>query len=85
MKQIICDRLNEFGISSGLEKFEIPKKITLVSDEWTPDSGLVTAAMKLKRKAIEQYYAREIEHMYEKYKNTSNGTTIHRQSKVSPA
>ncbi|GFZ05368.1 AMP-dependent synthetase and ligase family protein [Actinidia rufa] len=32
-----------------LDKFEIPSKIKLVPEAWTPESGLVTAALKLKR------------------------------------
>ncbi|XP_056631183.1 long-chain-fatty-acid--CoA ligase 4-like isoform X2 [Diorhabda sublineata] len=47
-----------------LEKFEIPERITLVKEVWTPDSGLVTATLKLKRKAIEQYYSETIKKMY---------------------
>ncbi|XP_057672169.1 long-chain-fatty-acid--CoA ligase 4-like isoform X2 [Diorhabda carinulata] len=47
-----------------LEKFEIPERITLVKEVWTPDSGLVTATLKLKRKAIEQYYSEAIKKMY---------------------
>ena len=40
------------GIQSGLEKFEIPKDIALVNEEWTPESGLITASFKVKRKQI---------------------------------
>ena len=42
-------------VQKRLEKFEIPKNVTLVSDlpAWTPETGLVTAAMKIKRKNIE--------------------------------
>eukprot|EP00967_Tisochrysis_lutea_P113726 scaffold180710_cov36-Tisochrysis_lutea.AAC.3 len=32
-----------------LVNFEIPKKIALVADPWTPENDLLTAAMKLKR------------------------------------
>ena len=51
-------------VSGKLEKFEIPKEITLVNEMWTPESGLVTAAMKLKRKAIQNAYQHKIEKMY---------------------
>ncbi len=52
------------GRKTGLEKFEIPGAITLVQELWTPESGLVTAAFKLKRKPIAEYYAKEIKKLY---------------------
>ena len=64
VKDAFCKRLMEFGLSNGLQKFEIPKKVTLALDEWTPDSGLVTAAMKLKRKQVEKFYNDQITQMY---------------------
>ena len=64
VKSALCSRLTEFGLSQGLQKFEIPKKISLVMDEWTPDTGLVTAAMKLKRKEVEKFYSSKITDMY---------------------
>ena len=64
VKAALCKALLSFGLSNGLEKFEIPKKISLVQDEWTPESGLVTAASKLKRKEVEKFYLSEIEKMY---------------------
>ena len=45
---------------------EIPSKIRLVSDEWMPDSGLVTAALKIRRKNIQDYYRTEIMSLYGK-------------------
>jgi len=49
-----------------LEKFEIPGATTLCPELWTPESGLVTAAFKLKRKPIQDYYQKELKQMYEK-------------------
>ena len=71
VKTALCKHLMEFGLSNGLEKFEIPKKITLVLDEWTPDTGLVTAAMKLKRKEVEKFYSSRIKEMYSTEKTKS--------------
>ena len=53
-------------VSGKLENFEIPKRITLVSDTWNPDSGLVSSTMKLKRKAIQMAYQDDINIMYKK-------------------
>ena len=69
VKNKLCKHLLEFGLMHGLAKFEIPKKITLVLDEWTPESGLITAASKLKRKEVEKYYSSEIKRMYESSTN----------------
>ena len=52
-------------VSRRLEKFEIPKGITLVSEMWTPESGFVTSAMKLKRKPIQIAYQNDINNMYD--------------------
>ena len=47
-----------------LEKFEIPQALTLVSEQWTPESGLITASFKMKRKVIQKFYQRQIDQMY---------------------
>lgn len=47
-----------------LEKFEIPAAVKLVTEVWSPDMGLVTAAFKLKRKDIEAFYHSDIRRMY---------------------
>ncbi|GMN51780.1 hypothetical protein TIFTF001_020932 [Ficus carica] len=43
-----------------LEKFEIPAKIKLLSTPWTPESGLVTAALKLKRDVIRKAFSEDL-------------------------
>jgi long-chain acyl-CoA synthetase len=40
------------------------KKISLLADEWTIDSGELTPSLKIKRKVIEQRFSNEIEKMY---------------------
>ncbi|RDX70442.1 Long chain acyl-CoA synthetase 9, chloroplastic, partial [Mucuna pruriens] len=49
---------------SRLEKFEIPAKIKLLYDPWTPESGLVTAALKLKREIIKKTFEEELSKLY---------------------
>jgi long-chain acyl-CoA synthetase len=44
--------------------FEIPKKIGLVSETWTPENDLLTAAMKLKRIPICKKHAAELDVLY---------------------
>ncbi|XP_024962067.1 long chain acyl-CoA synthetase 9, chloroplastic isoform X1 [Cynara cardunculus var. scolymus] len=50
--------------TARLEKFEIPAKIKLVSEAWTPESGLVTAALKLKREVIRKTFSEDLANFY---------------------
>jgi len=36
----------------------------LVTEEWTSENGLLTAAMKVKRQDVKKKYARELQVMY---------------------
>jgi long-chain acyl-CoA synthetase len=40
------------------------KKISLLADEWTIDTGELTPSLKIKRKVIMQKYASQIEALY---------------------
>lgn len=42
----------------------MPAAVTLVTEVWSPDMGLVTAAFKLKRKDIQDRYQADINRMY---------------------
>lgn len=44
-----------------LDKFETPAKIKLMPDPWTPESGLVTAALKLKREQLKSEFKDDLE------------------------
>jgi len=56
--------LVQHGRHLKLEKFELPGAVTLCQELWTPDSELVTAAFKLKRKPLQQFYQMDINRMY---------------------
>ncbi|CAH1183334.1 unnamed protein product [Phaedon cochleariae] len=64
MLDAVLEEISGHGLKGKLEKFEIPTRITLLPQPWTPETGLVTATFKLKRKAIQDYYENEIENMY---------------------
>nr|CAB3219804.1 long-chain-fatty-acid--CoA ligase 1 [Phallusia mammillata] len=49
---------------SKLQKFEIPQKMFVEPSPWLPEDGLITAAFKLKRKALEQRYREQIDNLY---------------------
>ncbi|WVN87664.1 uncharacterized protein L203_102850 [Cryptococcus depauperatus CBS 7841] len=56
--------LNNIGRKAGLKGMELLEAIVLVADEWTPESGFLTAAQKLQRKVIEQHYETRIKAVY---------------------
>jgi len=56
--------LQTHGKRVGLQKFELPGAVTLVEEQWLPESGLVTAAFKLKRKPIQEHYQKDLKRMY---------------------
>ena len=51
-------RLQEFA------RYETPKKIAVVPDEFTIESGILTPTLKVKRRVVEERYQDEIEAMY---------------------
>ncbi|KAL6591843.1 hypothetical protein ACP70R_049706 [Stipagrostis hirtigluma subsp. patula] len=56
--------LSKAAKAARLEKFEIPAKILLLSEPWTPESGLVTAALKLKREQIKTKFKDDLNKLY---------------------
>ncbi|XP_054946181.1 fatty acid CoA ligase Acsl3 isoform X2 [Physeter macrocephalus] len=64
MENEVLKVLSEAAVSASLEKFEIPVKIRLSPEPWTPETGLVTDAFKLKRKELKTHYQADIERMY---------------------
>lgn len=61
VKERILLKLEQFARANGLRRYEIPRGLILVKDDWTPEGGLVTASFKLKRKSIEQHYHEAIQ------------------------
>ena len=64
VKTAVVKSLEKYGVSMGLIRTECPQKVFLTLDEWTPDSGLVTAAFKIRRRFIVQKYEAQIDKMY---------------------
>ncbi|KAA8524884.1 hypothetical protein F0562_011307 [Nyssa sinensis] len=61
----IQQSLSKVAKNAKLDKFEIPAKIKLVPDPWTPESGLVTAALKLKREQLKTKFKDKLQKLYE--------------------
>ncbi len=55
----IIDQVNQ-----SLAHFETIKKLTIVPDEWSVESGELTPSMKMKRRVVEDKYKDSIEGMY---------------------
>ncbi|XP_056296526.1 long-chain-fatty-acid--CoA ligase 3a [Pseudoliparis swirei] len=64
MEELVLKVLTETATAAQLERFETPRKICLSPDPWTPETGLVTDAFKLKRKELKTRYQDDIERMY---------------------
>jgi long-chain acyl-CoA synthetase len=48
----------------GKKKFEYIKNFRLVTDEWTPENGLLSSSQKLKRVNLVARYKEDINDMY---------------------
>ena len=60
----VLKELQLHGKKGGLTRWEIPAAVHLTNELWTPDTGLVTAALKLRRKQIGQQYQSLVIGMY---------------------
>lgn len=62
--ETVSKALIELCKHNKLVEFEIPKKFALISELWTPENDLLTAAMKLKRPIIAEKHAADIAKLY---------------------
>uniref|UniRef100_A0A0K0G178 long-chain-fatty-acid--CoA ligase n=1 Tax=Strongyloides venezuelensis TaxID=75913 RepID=A0A0K0G178_STRVS len=62
VNEAVLNELKAF-LKGKLCRTEIPQRLWLFSEPWTPADGLLTEAMKLKRRAIEQKFNKEIKKM----------------------
>jgi len=60
----VLDAIVAAARKAHLKEIEIVKNVVLVHEEWTPENGFLTAAMKLQRNAIYSHYRSEIEKAY---------------------
>ncbi len=52
------------GINQNLARFEKLKRVLLVADEFTPDNGVLTPTLKLRRRVVEERYRQQIDDLY---------------------
>lgn len=60
----VHDQMQTQAKTHKLKRTQTPSKIRLVDDEWSPESGLVTASFKLRRREVEKFYAHVIRDLY---------------------
>nr|XP_027196441.1 long-chain-fatty-acid--CoA ligase 4-like [Dermatophagoides pteronyssinus] len=65
INQAIMEDIREVCLQSGLSEKEIPKKIAICPEEWSPDNDLLTSAFKLKRNSVLKYYAKDIDNLFQ--------------------
>lgn len=51
-------------VNRGLARYETLKKVLLVADEFTASDGTLTPTLKLRRRAIEERYRKQIDELY---------------------
>jgi len=64
VKDLVLKECNAVGKKNGFKSIEILQAVVLTADEWTPESGLVTAAQKIQRKKIAEAFDTEIQEAY---------------------
>ena len=60
------DELKAHGRKQGLCRWDLPAALFLSPEPWTPESGLVTAALKVKRTPIKMHFKGELEELYQR-------------------
>jgi len=63
-KKAVMESLNKTWKENGLKSFEKIMNVALYADEWTPDNGWLTAAMKIKRAEVIQDRKGDLTRLY---------------------
>ncbi|XP_023235065.1 long chain acyl-CoA synthetase 8-like [Centruroides sculpturatus] len=66
MNECATKIVQKHGKSCNLMRKEIPKYVKLCSEEWLPESGFVTGALKVRRKVIQNFYKETLENLMKK-------------------
>jgi long-chain acyl-CoA synthetase len=67
VKAFVVSAVKKRAKERGLHKFETPLSVILCPEEWTPESGLLTAALKLRRNVISEHFAGVVNAEYKKF------------------
>lgn len=67
VRDLILKECNAIGKKNGFKPMEILEAVILTADEWTPESGLVTAAQKVQRSKVAKKFEKEIKASFNLY------------------
>lgn len=57
---MVLKACNDAGKKNAFKPMELLQAVILTPEEWTPESGLVTAAQKVQRKKVAEKFDKEI-------------------------
>lgn len=66
VEELVLKDVLAAGKRGGLAGIEMLAGIVIVQEEWTPQTGFVTSAMKLQRRSIANHYKNDIDRAYSK-------------------
>ncbi|TKR87182.1 hypothetical protein L596_011626 [Steinernema carpocapsae] len=64
VRNLVVQELRIFGASKGLNSLEQIKNITLITEEFTAENGLLTVTLKIRRHQMKRKFEKVIVHMY---------------------
>jgi len=64
VQELVLKECNACGKKNNFRPMEMLEAVILTPDEWTPESGLVTAAQKVQRSRVAKYFEDEIKTIY---------------------
>ncbi|KAH3744778.1 long-chain-fatty-acid-CoA ligase 1 [Pelomyxa schiedti] len=64
LNKAVMESLEHTAEETHIPRNQRVARVAIIGDEWTPETGLVTSALKLKRAAISARYAQLIENLY---------------------
>ena len=60
VQELVLKECNAVGKKNDFKPMEMLEGVVLTPDEWTPESGLVTAAQKVQRSKIAKHFEQEL-------------------------
>ena len=64
VQEAVMKECNVLGKKNDFKPMEMLEAVILTAEEWTPESGLVTAAQKVQRKKIAEHFKDDINRIY---------------------